>query len=241
MIEGARVVVVVPAFNEAPRIASVVRTIPSCVDQIIVVDDASQDRTFSAAKSMRDARVTVVRHPRNRGVGAAIVTGYRHAQREAGSPNDAFVVMAGDGQMDPDDLVAVATPVVLGQVGYVKGNRFAHQASRAMPWTRRVGGEVFSIATSLAIGSRIRDSQCGYTAIARWACDRIGSAETGLDSLWPRYGYPNDLLSMLVRERISIAHVPVRPIYFPGARGLGVRHLPRMAWIVIRARNRLRE
>lgn len=96
----SRVVVVVPAWNEAPRIARVVRGMPAWVDAVVVVDDASTDGTAEAARAVGDARVEVVRHASNRGVGAAIATGYRRCASEPGGPRDAFVVMAGDDQMD---------------------------------------------------------------------------------------------------------------------------------------------
>lgn len=232
---GVRVCVVVPAFRERERIARVLGTMPPLVDRVIVVDDASPDDTSRVAQSVRDARVVVLRHEHNRGVGGAIVTGYRHALREGGAPNDALVVMAGDAQMDPADLPALVAPVAKGQAGYVKGNRFDHADHANMPLGRRVGGEVFSRATSLAIGQRVRDTQCGYTALARWACERLD-----LDALWPRYGYPNDLLGMLAAARIPIGEVVVRPVYAGEASGLRLRHLPRIGWIVGRAAWRAR-
>src|SRR4051812_16570304 len=94
---------------------------PSFVDQVIVVDDASGDRTsFEAARA---GSAEVIRHPENRGVGAAIVTGYRRALERGAS---VVAVMAGDGQMHPDDLAAVVLPVVRGEADYVKGNRLAY-------------------------------------------------------------------------------------------------------------------
>src|SRR5690348_14600761 len=104
---------------------------PAFVDHVIVVDDASRDATGREAARPGDPRVEVIRHPDNRGVGAAIVTGYRRA-RAMGA--DVAAVMAGDGQMDPDDLAAVALPVVRGEVDYVKGDRLAYPGVfRAMP------------------------------------------------------------------------------------------------------------
>jgi glycosyltransferase involved in cell wall biosynthesis len=227
---GVRVVVVVPAYAEQERIADVLRGLPPFVDRAVVVDDASPDATSEAAERVGDARVSVVRHPRNLGVGAAIVTGYRHALREVGSQNDAFVVMAGDGQMDPNDLPALVAPIACGEAGYAKGNRFSHRDAAVMPLGRRIGGEVFSRATSLAIGQRVRDSQCGYTAIARWACERLD-----FGALWSGYGYPNDWLGSLARSRVPIAEVVVRPIYAGEASGLRLRHLPRIGWLVARS------
>lgn len=209
MLFGSRVIAVVPALDEEPRIARVVETMPAFVDRVIVVDDGSSDRTADAARAAKSmARVDVLSHARRSGVFAAIATGYRHALAESGDANDAFVVLAGDGQMDPDDLIHVATPIVRGEAGYVKGNRFAVDDAAGMPAARWVGGRLFSRMTAVALGTEVNDSQSGFTGIARWACERLD-----LGSIWPGYGYPNDLLAALVRERIPFAEVPVRAVY----------------------------
>jgi glycosyltransferase involved in cell wall biosynthesis len=228
---GARVVVVVPALDEAPRIARVLRAMPAWVDRVVVVDDASTDGTVEAARLVGDPRVEVMRHDRNRGVGAAIVTGYRHAASETGGPRDAFVVMAGDGQMDPADLPAIVEPIARGEADYVKGDRFVGDgAARSMPFARRVGGRLFSWATSRAIGIPVSDSQCGYTALARAACARLD-----LDALWPRFGYPNDLLSQLAVRELRVVEVPVRAIYADEVSRLKPRHLPVIGALIARA------
>ena len=228
---GARVIVVVPAWGEAPRIGRVLRAMPSWVDRVVVVDDASRDGTGEVARNVGDPRVEIVRHARNRGVGAAIVTGYRAALRGEGGPRDALVVMAGDGQMAPEDLPAVVEPVAQGRADYVKGDRFRHaQGVGRMPVGRRLGGRVFSWATSLAIGVPVHDSQCGYTALARGACARLD-----LDALWPRYGYPNDLLSQVALRGLRIAEVPVRAVYADEVSRLRPRHVPVVAGLVARA------
>jgi glycosyltransferase involved in cell wall biosynthesis len=228
---SSRVFVIVPAWQEAPRIGRVVRGLPAWVHRVIVVDDASTDGTREAALAAGDARVEVVRHEDNRGVGAAIVSGYRRALAEAGSPRDAFAVMAGDGQMDPADLPAVVAPIAAGDADYVKGDRFRGPgAARSMPLGRRLGGRVFSWATGLAIGVSISDSQCGYTAIARAACARLDLAD-----LWPRYGYPNDLLAQLAARGLRIVEIPVRAVYADEISRLKPRHVPVVAGLIARA------
>jgi glycosyltransferase involved in cell wall biosynthesis len=228
---GSRVVVVVPAWDEAPRIGRVVRGIPAWVDAIVVVDDASADATAEAARAAGDPRVDVLRHDFNRGVGAAIATGYRHGRTIAPGPRDVFAVMAGDGQMDPGDLASLVTPVARGEADYVKGTRFrTRDVVRRMPPARLLGGLVLSWATSRAIGVPVSDSQCGYTAIAGEACHRLD-----LDALWPRYGYPNDLLSQLTMRRLRIAEVPVRAVYADEVSRLKPRHVPLVAGLVARA------
>lgn len=227
----SRVIVVVPAWNEAPRIGRVVRGMPAWVDDIVVVDDASRDDTVRAALGTGDERVRVVRHEHNRGVGAAIATGYRYALLQPGGPRDAFAVMAGDAQMDPEDLPRLITPIAEGRADYVKGNRFVWpDAARSMPRARRLAGVAFSWATSGAIGVRVSDSQCGYTAITRAACGRVD-----LDGLWPSYGYPNDLLSALALAEQRIREVAVRPVYADEVSRLRPRHVAVVAGIVARA------
>jgi glycosyltransferase involved in cell wall biosynthesis len=231
VLAGARVVVVVPAYDERPRIGRVVRTMPSWVDRIIVVDDASRDGTADTARAASDPRVEVLAHAVNRGVGASIVTGYRRALQCTFEPNDAIAVMAGDAQMDPSDLEAVVSPVATGRAGYVKGNRFAWPgARRLMPMTRWAAGQVLSGLTSFAIKAPIHDSQCGYTALSREACQRLD-----LEALWPRYGYPNDLLAQLARRGIVIFETPVRPVYADEVSRLRPRHGITVLWLVGRA------
>jgi glycosyltransferase involved in cell wall biosynthesis len=238
VLRGARVIVVVPAYEERPRIGRVLGSMPALVDRIVVVDDASRDGTADVARAQGDARVEVVVHPENRGVGAAIVTGYRRALECTRGASDAIAVMAGDAQMDPLDLEAVLEPVVSGRAGYVKGNRFAWPGvRRRMPLARWAAGQLFSRLTSRAIGVIVHDSQCGYTALSREACARLDLA-----ALWPGYGYPNDLLGQLARRDVIIAEVPVRPVYADEVSRLRPRHaltvlcLVGRAWVMSRAR-----
>jgi glycosyltransferase involved in cell wall biosynthesis len=158
-----------------------------------------------------------LRHETNRGVGAAIATGYRRALALGA---DVAAVMAGDGQMDPLDLPALLDAVVDGRCDYAKGNRFAARGTlRAMPATRVVGNIVLSLLTKLTSGHlHVFDSQCGYTAASRRALEVIDGA-----GLFPRYGYPNDLLARLWGARLRVADVPVRAVYGPDWRsGIGL-------------------
>ena len=207
MFARLSVAVVVPAFNEERAVARVVETIPAWVDRIVVVDDASHDATAAAALRRRDPRVEVIRHQANRGVGGAIITGYRRALAQG---DDVAVVMAGDGQMDPADLPALLEPIARGDADYAKGNRFRRvEVWRVMPLSRVLGNIALSLATKLTSGYwSVFDSQCGYTAITRRALAAID-----LDRVFPRYGYPNDLLARLGAAGARVVDVPVRPIY----------------------------
>lgn len=228
MLEQHHVAVVVPAHQEARLIARTIAGIPSFVDTIVVVDDASTDGTADAAVATDDPRIRVVRHARNLGVGAAIRTGYREA---FASGADVAGVMAGDAQMDPADLHTVLMPIVRGEADYVKGDRLSHpSASRAMPRARWVANHALSMMTQVALGMRVRDSQCGYTALSREASKRIE-----LERLWPGYGYPNDLLGRAQRAKLRVREVVVRPIYADEQSGIRLRHGLVVPWVIARA------
>jgi glycosyltransferase involved in cell wall biosynthesis len=214
LLGSAQIAVVVPAHNEALHIARTLRTIPACVDRVIVVDDGSRDATAELAIEVADARVQIARHAHNRGVGAALKTGYRLAL-ESGA--DVVAVMAGDGQMHPDDLHALLLPVARGEVDYAKGDRLSHPLARArMPRLRFLGNHLLSALTRLALGLPVRDSQCGYTALGRRALERLP-----LWKLWNGYGYPNDLLGWLRLSGARVCDVVVQPIY--GSERSGIR------------------
>lgn len=231
MWSGKRVAVVVPAFDEARRVGRVIRRMPPWVDAIVVVDDASRDETAAAAESTHDARVEVVRHRLNRGVGAAIVTGYGRAVLGGA---DVIAVMAGDDQMDPDDLASLVDEVTSGRGDYAKGNRFLHAERRHMPLPRRIAGKVLAAVTRLTTGLSIDDSQCGYTAISRETAHQLP-----LHQLWPRFGYPNDLLGMLAEAGFRVVEVPVRPIYAGETSGVRPWHALVIVGILARRLSRL--
>ncbi len=200
--------VVIPAYNEEQAIDFTINQVPDFVDHIVVVDDASVDRTWTVAKQ-NSRSIEIIRHEKNSGVGAAIVTGYR---RVLARGIDTAVVMAGDGQMDPADLPALLDPIADGRADYSKGNRFLHpQIWQAMPPARIVGNLMLSAATKITSGYwNVFDSQCGYTAITRRALVALK-----LDRVFSRYGYPNDVLARLHAAGMRVQDVPVRPIYGP--------------------------
>jgi glycosyltransferase involved in cell wall biosynthesis len=233
LIDDRRIAVVVPARDEARHIAEVVRTMPRFVDHIAIIDDGSRDDTATIARAAAGAiALDVLRHDESRGVGAAIVSGYRHAVARGA---DVVAVMAGDAQMDPADLRSVVIPVIRGEADYVKGNRLRHpDALRAMPLMRLGGTFVLGQLTALATGTRLGDSQCGYTALAANAIRALDHSGA-LAELYPRYGYPNDLLGLLAASGQRIAEVTVRPVYRDETSGLRAWHVPTMAWLIARA------
>jgi glycosyltransferase involved in cell wall biosynthesis len=227
MFQARRIAVVVPARNEERLIQRTLRGIPHFVDHIVVVDDASTDETAERVQDLGDPRVELVRKQERLGVGRAIEHGYVAALRAAA---DVICVMAGDNQMDPCDLESLVAPVTSGAADYVKGNRFAHPDRRAMPWARRVAGRLLGWCTALGSGLSITDSQCGYTAIGRPAAESLVSR-----SLWPSYGYPNDVLVRLGRGGYVVLERPVRPVYADEASGIRFWHAAVVLYVILRA------
>jgi glycosyltransferase involved in cell wall biosynthesis len=230
VIEGKTVAVVVPAYDEETQIGETLAGIPGFVDRIFVVDDASRDATAERARRVPDPRVEVIVHERNRGVGAAIVTGYKRALAER---VEVTAVMAGDNQMDPAELEDIVGPVARGEVDYAKANRlFTGRAWELMPRTRYLGNAVLSLLTKIASGYwHVADSQAGYTALSLRALELLD-----LDRIYPRYGFPNDMLVHLNVWNASVRDVPSRPVYNVGERsGIKLRKVvPRISWLLLK-------
>jgi glycosyltransferase involved in cell wall biosynthesis len=228
MLEGKRVAVVVPAHDEEGLIAQTLQGIPGFVDRIYVVDDGSGDATSERARGVGDPRVEVIVHDRNQGVGAAIVTGYKRALAER---IDATAVMAGDNQMDPDELEALALPVVRDELDYAKANRlFTGSAWQLIPRNRYLGNAVLSLLTKIASGYwHIADSQAGYTVLSRRMLQLLD-----LDRIYVSYGFPNDMLVHLNVWNARVRDFPSRPIYGVGERsGIRIRRIvPRISWLL---------
>jgi len=235
MFEGRTVAVVVPCYNEATQVAKVLATMPGFVDLVLVVDDRSTDGTAEVVRrhvAQRGCaeRVVLIEHERNRGVGAAIGTGYKEARDRRIAVT---AVMAGDAQMDPNQLDALVAPVARGQADYAKANRLFYQGAwGSIPRHRYLGNALLSMMTKIASGYwHVADSQTGYTAIGLNALDLVD-----LDALYPRYGYPNDLLVRLNVFDLRVADVHLRPVYNVGEQSKMRLWcvVPRMSWLIFR-------
>jgi glycosyltransferase involved in cell wall biosynthesis len=235
LYEGKTVAVVIPCYNEGTQIEKVLRTMPDFVDCVLVVDDKSTDDTgevvdrFIAGEG-DSPRVVLLQQERNQGQGAAVARGYREVLARG---HDVAAVMDGDGQMDPDELHLLVGPVARGQTDYAKGNRlFYRGAWEAMPHHRYLGNAFLSMLTKIASGYwHVADSQTAYVAISREALETID-----LESLYPRFGYPNDMLVRLNVYDFRVADVPIRPVYNVGEQSqMRVWWVvPTMAWLILK-------
>lgn len=229
MYQGLRVAVVVPAFREREHIADVIATMPPLVDHIVVVDDSSPDDTSEVARTAADARTEVLRHEHNKGVGGAIVTGHRRAL-DLGA--DVCVVMAGDGQMDPEQLPRLLAPLSEHGYAFAKANRFYSATSYAgMPTHRVVGNLVLTFLTKAASGYwNLVDPQNGYTAITRDCLQRLP-----LDRLAERYEFENDQLIWLNIVDARAVDVPIPARYGREISSIRLRAvIPRLLLLLFR-------
>jgi glycosyltransferase involved in cell wall biosynthesis len=210
-----KISLVIPAHNEERLIGPTLESVPETIDRIYVIDDASQDSTSEVVgrHAERDPRVVLLRHEVNKGVGAAIITGYLQSSAD---DFDIAVVVGGDNQMPLEVVEDLIEPVARGEVDYTKGNRFLmpQVGLDGMPWTRFLGNALISISTKMASGFyKIYDVVDGYTAISKRAIDMIDWGKA-----WKGYGYPMDFLVRLNAYGLRVKDVPRRAIYLEGER-----------------------
>ncbi|WP_018128754.1 glycosyltransferase family 2 protein [Haladaptatus paucihalophilus] len=226
LYEGNTVAVVVPAYNEEGLVGRVIDTVPAFVDRVYAVDDCSTDGTWEEIRSHAersdaaadggsaddgrtsfDQRVVPIRHTENRGVGAAIKTGYCRAHEEN---IDVTAVMAGDGQMRPEMLERIIQPVVDGRADYTKGNRLSTPGFReGMSAWRSFGNWLLTFLTKVASGYwGMVDPQNGYTAISGRAL-----SELDIEDVYDDYGFANALLVRLNVHEMRVADVTMPAVY----------------------------
>lgn len=207
MYRDKRIGVVVPAYNEERFIGKVIETMPDYVDRIYVIDDCSADHTYKTAVPYEGPRLRLTWHPINHGVGAAIVTGYRQALEDG---VDIIAVMAGDNQMDPEQLSRLLDPLIDGVADYCKGDRLSRaELTVGMSHWRRFGNRLLTGLTRISSGYReLQDPQNGYTAITRDMLSRLD-----LGKIYPRYGYCNDMLAKLNVLDAKVRDVPIPARY----------------------------
>ncbi len=206
---GSRIAVVIPCYRVARHIECVLRRIGPEVWRIYCVDDGCPEQSGAVAERVgrKDPRICVLRHPKNLGVGAAVVTGYRQAIRDGA---DILVKLDGDGQMDPADILRLVGPILRHEADYVKGNRFFHLESlRRMSWIRLVGNAGLSFWSKLSSGYwNMFDPTNGFTAIH---C--AVAQELQLEKLSRRFFFESDVLFRLNLVRAVVENMPMDACY----------------------------
>jgi glycosyltransferase involved in cell wall biosynthesis len=196
-----RVLVIVPAYNEArnlPALEVRLRAVAADYD-VCVVDDGSSDDT---AKVAAELGLFVLRCPLNLGIGGAVQTGYLWA-RERGY--DAAVQVDGDGQHHPEDIDAVLGPIRRGEASVVIGSRFLSAGGFQSTAVRRAGIRYLCWFLRLRCGARVTDPTSGFRAADKSAIDLFARS------------YPSDYpepeaIAIAIRRGLRIAEVPVHMV-----------------------------
>ncbi len=176
-------------------------------------------------------RIILINLLKNSGVGAAIARGYKWCKD---NDIDVTAVMAGDGQMDPDELYDICKPVTEENIDYVKGNRLIHRSAwLVIPKVRFFGNSILSILTKMASGYwHVSDTQTGYTAISKKALNSIR-----LYDIYKSYGMPNDMLVKLNIAFCTLKEVEIKPIYDIGEKSKMkvMKVIPKISWLLFKS------
>jgi glycosyltransferase involved in cell wall biosynthesis len=220
--EKHSIVAVIPCYRVEREIQTVLQEVPSYIKHIVVVDDASPDSTrdLVTASAKIDARILLMRHPANLGVGGAMITGYKKAL-ELGA--QVVVKIDGDGQMDMGQLPVLLTPLVEGKADYTKGNRLVEgkadytkgnrfrdfKSLQQMPFLRRVGNMGLAFLAKAATGYwNLFDPTNGFNAIRSEAL-----AQLPLDKIDRTYYFETSMLANLYLIGAVVRDVPMPARY----------------------------
>jgi len=220
MQRAKRIAVVIPCYKVTNHVLDVIKKIGPEVSAIYAVDDACPDGSGALIHAKcTDKRVHVLWNDVNKGVGGAVVAGYR-AALDAGC--DILVKIDGDGQMDPSVLQRFVQPILNGQADYTKGNRFFDLESvRAMPAIRLFGNAVLSFITKFSSGYyQIFDPTNGYTALSASAARLLQ-----LGKISGRYFFESDILFRLNTIGAVVIDVPHEAAYSDEISGLRIKQI----------------
>ena len=198
---NARVLVCIPAFNEAKSIGAIVGKAKSYATEVIVCDDGSVDETYNAAKA---AGALVIRHPVNKGYGAAVKTLFC-AARERNA--DVMVTLDSDGQHDPSQIPRVIAPILNEGFDLVIGSRFLdNDDKKKVPAYRTFGIKTITKFAQLASYDNITDAQSGFRAYGKNALSKIDLVEEGM-------AVSTEILVRAGEKNLMIKEVPITITY----------------------------
>jgi glycosyltransferase involved in cell wall biosynthesis len=214
MISGKKVIVVMPAYNAEQTLAKTVAEVPSSVDQIVVVDDGSSDRTAEISRSL--GLVTLV-HQRNRGYGGNQKTCYTEA---LGRGADIVVMVHPDYQYTPKLIPAMADCVASGLYDVVLGSRIlgGRSLQGGMPAYKYVANRFLTAAENILIGEKLSEYHTGYRAFSRRLLLSLPLNENDDD-----FVFDNQMLVQAVYFGFRIAEITCPTLYFAEASSINFR------------------
>ena len=209
MYKQKSVCIIIPAYNAESSLGEVCKTLPMWIDNIVIVNDQSSDKTYNIAQILKSEqdKIAVIDLQENLGVGGAMKRGYQEALAQGADIN---IKMDSDNQMDPAYLPQLLAPIISGNANYTKGNRFLHTTElKQMPFIRRLGNLGLSFMAKAATGYwNIFDPTNGYTAIDRYTLSQLDFGKVS-----DRYFFETSLLMELYNQRAVIKDVPIPARY----------------------------
>ena len=214
MVDGARVIAVMPALNAAPTVEATIAAIPrDVVDEVILVDDGSSDETVALARA---AGARVISHPHNVGYGGNQKTCYLEALRRGA---DVVVMLHPDGQHEPALIPQLVEPIVRGEADVLLGSRLMRPGTAkegGMPLYKRVANRILTRVENAVLGTRLTDMHTGYRAYSRAFLERVPFLRNALD-----FSFDSEILIQAAHFGFRIAEVPARTRYFDDASSVG--------------------
>jgi len=229
-----KISIIIPAFNEEKTIAAVIRRVEAVVlgaikKEVIVVNDASTDRTSEVLKDFRN--IQVISHVRNAGKGAALSTGINAAT------GDMVIFQDADLEYTPEDYPVMIQPLIDGRCDAVMGSRFLHErplfwGKRRSPYLNHYIGNLLIISiTNFLYGRRFTDYEGCYKAFIRSILLDTPIQSTGFE-------FDNELICKLMRKGVRIGEVPIQyhPRTYAQGKKITWRHGMRMLWTIVKWR-----
>ena len=191
-------IVIIPALNEEAAIGSIVKRSLQYVDDVLVIDDGSDDNTSKIAS---ESGARVIKHPNNLGKGVSLKDAFGEV-----SGYDIVVTIDGDGQHNPDEIPSLMGPVRDGSADLVNGSRYLNGFDEETPAYRRVGQRVLDIATNITSGTNVTDSQSGFRAFNGKTIKCYRFRDTG-------FGIESEMLADAAEHDLKIVEVPITVRY----------------------------
>lgn len=197
---------VIPAYNEALKIKSVIDKVTPLVDEIIVVDDCSKDNTFEL---VCNTPAISLRHPINRGQGAALQTGNDYALKHGA---DVIVHFDADDQFKAEEITSLVKPIKEGRADAVFGSRFLGSAN--FPITKRFIIMPLARLINRLFGIKMSDPQSGFRALNKETLSQIKIENRGM-------AHCSEILYKVIKTKARVIEVPITVTYHEFGQNFG--------------------